>query len=182
MWRMCLRLREQARSHNFCTHTQNPRRTQIHCGSNRRLRRSRSGGSVASLSSDPPPSRASSLLQFSYQHPNPRRTQIHCGSNRRLRRSRSGGSVTSMPSDTPRSRASRPTHGASAIDIELKQRASCLIDYFHGAGSPNSRPCTPSIPISRITRCSPSVSTRSAISGRSMLWAARWTASMNKRL
>ena len=165
----------------MCPHP-NPHRTQIPCRSNRRLRRSRSGGSVTSMPSDTPHSRASSLLQFSYPHPNPRRTQIPCGSNRRLRRSRSGGSVTSMPSDTPRSRASRPTHGASAIDIQLKQRASCLIDYFHGAGSPKSRPCTPSIPISRITRCSPSVSTRSAISGRSMLWAARWTASMNKRL
>lgn len=52
----------------------------------------------------------------------------------------------------------------------------------HGAGAPINRPIAPLIPISRNTRNSPSLSTISAISGRSMLLVARNTASMNRRL
>jgi hypothetical protein len=127
----------------------------------------------------------------------PRQRQIPCRSNRRLRRSRrrqvcdiNGAGHTAIAGKRA------PTHSASA-SILKQPRAALLArqpsvfthveanssaNHFQGAGSPNNRPCTPSIPISTITRRSPSVSTRSAINGRSILCAARWTASMNNRL
>ena len=127
----------------------------------------------------------------------PRQRQPPCRSNRRLRRSRrrqvcdvNGAGHTAIASKLT------PTNSASASILKqpraallgrqpalfVHRQAHASTDHFQGAGSPNNRPCTPSIPISTITRCSPSVSTRSAINGRSILCAARWTASMNNRL
>ena len=50
--------------------------------------------------------------------------------------------------------------------LHVTQSVGTIKPYCQGAGSPNNCPCTPYTPISRITRNSPSVSTRSAISGK----------------
>jgi hypothetical protein len=136
------------------------------------------------------------FLQFT-PRAKPRQRQIPCRSNRRLRRSRrrqvcdiNGAGHTAIAGK----RAPAPSASASTLKqpraallarqpaLFTHPQAHASTDHFQGAGSPNNRPCTPSIPISTITRRSPSVSTRSAINGRSILCAARWTASMNNRL
>jgi hypothetical protein len=140
--RLTHRNREQAHSYNFRIRIQNPRRTGLCARLKIRAERKstvgaiggydgrESGGSVTSMPSDTPPSRASSRLQFMYPHPksasngfmcphpNQRRTVLCARTQIRVERKspvgaiggydgrEGGGSVTSMPSDTPPSRAS----------------------------------------------------------------------------